>query len=298
MRFEKPACTTERHCEILRERGLIIEDAEKAKRYLDQIGYYRLTGYMYPFQSRDGDHQFKNDITFQLIVEHYLFDKKLRLLLLDAIERIEISIRSKICNVMCLAYGAHWYMDRNLFVDQSFHSNFILEIKKNCAESSELFIRKYASIYTEPELPPAWMIMETISFRKMAMLYRSLRDTDEKKAIARSYSVVVNIFESWLLSLNFVRNCCAHHLRLWNRRLPVRPIIPKRKNNRFLENITEETDRQLYGILSCMLFLLHPINANSRFKDELIGLFKNYPTVNISYMGFQEGWESEKIWSK
>lgn len=111
------------------------------------------------------------------------------------------------------------------------------------------------------------------------MLYRCLKDTDEKKAIAGSFSVVVNIFESWLLSLNYVRNCCAYHLRLWNRKLPIRPIVPRRKNNRFLKEISESTDQQMYGMLSCILFLLNTINPQSDFKQNLKGLFKDHPTL-------------------
>lgn len=296
MKFEKPACTTQQHCLILKERGLIVEDLEKLQTSLDQIGYYRLTGYMYPFQSKEGNHLFKDNVTFQIIEEHYCFDKQFRLLLIDAIEQIEIAVRSKICNIMCLRYGAHWYLDKSLFTDHNFHDGFVREVTKHCIESSEVFIKKYLSTYTNPVLPPTWMVMETISFRKMAMLYRCLKDTNEKKAIAGSFSVVVNIFESWLLSLNYVRNCCAHHLRLWNRKLPVRPIVPRRKNNRFLKDITEATDQQMYGILSCILFLLKTINPTSDFKSRLKKLFEDHPSVNIAYMGFAGEWESEEIW--
>ena len=296
MKFDKPACTTEEHCTILKQRGLVVEDPESLRISLDQIGYYRLTGYMYPFQFREGNHLFKENVTFQIIENHYRFDKRFRLLLIEVIEQIEIAIRAKICNTMCLKYGAHWYLMKDLFINNDFHDNFITEIEKHCNESSEVFIKKYLNTYSDPALPPAWMMMETITFRKMAVLYKNLKDTEEKKLIANSYALAVNIFESWLQSLNFVRNCCAHHLRLWNRRLPIKPVIPRRKNNRFLKEVTEATDQQMYGILSCILFLLKTINPNSDFKLRLKKLFEDHPSVNIAYMGFVGEWKSEDIW--
>ena len=102
--FVKPAITSEGHYRLLIERGLFIQDKDRFLKYLQHISYYRMTGYMYPFQV-DASHIFKEKISFELILEHYLFDKKLRLLMMDYIERIEVSLRTSFCNIMSLNYG-------------------------------------------------------------------------------------------------------------------------------------------------------------------------------------------------
>lgn len=110
MKFEKGVLTAEQHYDLLLDRGLIIPDKDRFIQYLKTIGYYRLTGYMYPFQLADGSHKFKNEITFDFILGHYLFDKKLRIILLDVIERIEVALRTRIGDLFALKHGPHWYL--------------------------------------------------------------------------------------------------------------------------------------------------------------------------------------------
>lgn len=294
--FSKPAKTSAEHYDLLIERGLEIKDKDRLLRYLKHISYYRLTGYMYPFQTSDGSHKFKEKVSFDKILNHYLFDKKLRLLILDYIERIEVSFRANICDIMSLKYGAHWYLESDLFNNSGLHEKHIADIKKYCSEASETFIKSYNSNYADPECPPSWMVMETLTFGTLASLYENLKDNDEKKAIAANYKVVVPLFQSWLKSINFIRNCCAHHSRLWNRKIPLKPTTPTRKNKNFLDHIDNETDKRLYGILSCMLFTLNSISPNSKFKERLKALFAEYPEVNILYMGFHEKWKEEPLW--
>ncbi|MCW3084864.1 MAG: hypothetical protein JWP12_2230 [Bacteroidetes bacterium] len=251
---------------------------------------------MYPFQT-NASHTFKEKVTFELILDHYLFDKKLRLLIMDYIERIEVSLRTNICNIMSLSYGAHWYLDPSLFNNLTLHSEMIEKINSYCKNASETFIKNYNSKYDTPKSPPSWMIMETLTFGGLTSLFENLKDNDEKKKISKQYNVVVPLFQSWLKSINFIRNSSAHHSRLWNRRIPLKPTIPTKKSNRFLTHIDHETDKRLYGILSCMLFLVKNISPKSRFRERILTLFDEYPSVNIRYMGFHEKWEEEEIWN-
>jgi len=296
MKFSKPPFTEEQHIKILQDRGLIIQDLERLKYYLKNIGYYRLTGYMYPFQQNDGSHKFKKDTTFELILNHYEFDKKLKFLLIDMIERVEISIRAYLCNSMALSYGSHWYLNESLFINRHHHSDLIKYISDYYNDCKELFLKEYKNKYTEPILPPSWMIMETLTFGKLSSLYENLMDCEEKREVATTLNVVVPILESWLKSLNFIRNCCAHHSRLWNRKIPIKPTIPVRKEKRFLNTVNEYTNLRVYGILSCLLHLLNSINPSSNFKQKLKDLFNEYPMVNIENMGFYGEWDKEPLW--
>ncbi len=294
--FTKSPKTTAEHLELLIERGLQISNEDRLIKYLNHIGYYRLSGYMYPFQVSDGSHKFKDATSFDKVLNHYIFDKKLRLLLLDYIERIEVSFRANICNSFSLQFGSHWFLDSNLFNNSSYHTDLISKVRNYCSDASEIFIKSYNQKYDFPDCPPAWMVMETLTFGNLASMYENLKDNDQKKSVAESYNTVVPLFESWLKSINFIRNSCAHHSRLWNRRIPLKPKIPTRKGKRFLEQIDENTDKNLFGILSCMLFILNSISPNSQFKNRLKALFEEFPDVNIRHMGFHENWEQEAIW--
>lgn len=298
MRFTKLAETPENHYALLLRRGLEISDPDRFYKYLKNIGYYRLSGYMYPFQLADGSHSFKPGIHFDTILQHYLFDKKLRFLVLDVIERIEISLRANISNTLALHFGPHWFLSGQYFNQPTWHEKFIDGVRETIRKSNEDFIRQYQLKYSDPSEPPGWMIMETVTFGEMASLYENLKDGPEKKEIAAAFHTQVSILESWLRSINFIRNACAHHSRLWNRKLPVKPLIPVRKNNRFLENMNEDTNKRLYGVLRCMLYLLKVISPQTTFSQRLKALFSAYPEVNIHYMGFPDDWQEEELWKE
>lgn len=297
MHFTKPALTTEDHYALLLQRGLIIEDKNFFLKTIDQIGYYRLSGYMYPFQSASGDHQFKANTYFDQILKTYLFDEQLRLIIFEEIGRIEVSFRSKISNIMALQYGVHWYLDPVFFNKLSFHNSVIEHVTNYCEETSEPFILNYKSKYTHPALPPSWMTFEILTFGSLVNIYLNLRDEIKAKdEISGYYNLPKPVFESWLKSLHYLRNCVAHHSRTWNKRIPLKPIIPMRRKFKMLQFTDEETNRRLYGILSCMLYLQAALSDPSLFKQKLKHLFEDFPDINLSYMGFPDSWKEEVLW--
>lgn len=126
---------------LLRTRGLVIGDEAKASKYLKFIGYYRLSGYMLPFQSGgDGDqhHTFHAGTTFDQILDLSSFDRKLRLLFLDAIERIEIAIRAAVSTTMSLQHGPHWFLDSANFEAGFDHADFIRRAKNDIGHDERL----------------------------------------------------------------------------------------------------------------------------------------------------------------
>jgi abortive infection bacteriophage resistance protein len=118
--YTKPSLSHDQHVELLLKRGLIISDTERAVHFLKFIGYYRLSGYALPFQIKEeilssSSHTFKPGTTFEMVLDLYFFDRELRLIVMDAIERIEVAVRTCISNTMCQKYGAHWFMDKTRF---------------------------------------------------------------------------------------------------------------------------------------------------------------------------------------
>ncbi|HEX2899778.1 MAG TPA: Abi family protein, partial [Bacteroidia bacterium] len=216
MKFTKPELSNKDHLQLLRNRGLIVDDEENLTAALNQIGYFRLSGYMFPFQSRDGDHTFHAGVSSTAILRHYAFDKKLRIILLESIESLEVALRAEVCNRTSIEWGSHWYIDKHYFNNPDWHNDLVNSVNKSVDKGNEQFIRSYRNKYDTPSLPPIWMAMEVISFGELSSMYDNLKDGDVKKLVAGKFGVHDAFLSSWLKSINFVRNCCAHHNRLWN----------------------------------------------------------------------------------
>jgi len=224
-RFEKEAQTPAQLVELLKSRGLLISDEERAERYLLSIGYYRLSAYFSPFQ--EPKDQFIKGASFDDLLDLYIFDRKLRLRVLDALERIEVAVRSVISNSLCEVYGSHWYenedaFDKKFIEDQSEggYQEFLGKIKKQTKNKCNDSCCHYRNNYSEPVFPPAWMIIEFMPMGTWSIVYSNLKDNKIRQKVSRFFSFKVNDFYGWLHALTLIRNCCAHHNRFWNKIFP------------------------------------------------------------------------------
>lgn len=86
------------------QRGLLLRDRERAARYLRHIGYYRLSAYVRSFEDSERD-RLRADASFDDVLALYIFDRKLRLVILDALERVEVSVRTAVSDRMSLLDG-------------------------------------------------------------------------------------------------------------------------------------------------------------------------------------------------
>ncbi|UZO82269.1 Abi family protein [Aquimarina sp. ERC-38] len=211
MKYEKKPITIDEQINLLVERKLFVSDIDRAKRYLSTIGYFRLTGYMYHLQEKDGSHRFKEGVCFNDIIVHYQFDKKLRTILSDYLERIEIALRSKLTYYYCINHGFYWYTKYDLYTNKHVYNSINKEIKNSYEKPQERFLKFFKQKYTFETLPPSNMAMETLTLGKLARLYKGLRNNDQKNAVAEDFGLPVTILSSWIIYLNEVRNICAHH---------------------------------------------------------------------------------------
>lgn len=298
MRYTKPPLTTDQHIELLQERGLTIEDPERARKYLNTIGYFRLTGYMYHLQSKDGHHRFQGDTSFNDILLHYKFDKALRRLFNEYLERIEVALRAKLNQTYSLMHGFYWYTDRELYAEQQTYDTINEEIRKSFAEAQERFLRAFKAKYTDEDLPPSNMALETLSFGKLVRLFNGLNNANnEKTEVARFFGIPNTLLVSWLIRLSIVRNICAHHSRLWNRLITAqKPKIPSRKKYRFEGAVPENFSTSLYGTAALLDRILGSINPENRFTMHLTVLIDEYPLINTDLMGFPKNWREEAVW--
>jgi len=228
MKYEKLPLSVPDQIAILKGRGLTFKNEEKAASYLSNISFYRLRAYTFPFQDNtDPSHPFTTPVSFEEIIKLYVFDRKFRLLVLDAIEKIEISIRTQITYNWALTHGSHWHLNENLFIhSHKFHSDNT-RLHQEVDRSVETFIAHYKKKYSLPKHPPCWMSLEVSSLGLVSLIFRNLKNGPEKKAVMRYYGLRdVSILESWMHSFSNIRNVCAHHGRLWNRRLTAHIKLP------------------------------------------------------------------------
>jgi len=214
---------------LLKQRNLVINDAWLAEHFLKTIGYYRLKAYFQPFlvdnnETSDG---FKANTTFSNILNLYVFDRELRLLIVDAIERIEVALRTALSNVMSNKYGSHWYLNRKLFANTHLHERFLKEVAVYLKLSKEGFIKNYYSSYHSPEHPPSWVVVECLSFGTVSKAYANIQDRGVRKAVGDVLGQYSETIKSWMKALTYTRNVCAHHSRLWNRFFINKPGMSK-----------------------------------------------------------------------
>ncbi|MEL6438640.1 MAG: Abi family protein [Cyanobacteria bacterium J06621_8] len=292
--FNKPPFNIDQLIELLQKRGLKINDVEIAKYYLQFIGYYRLSAYFICFQdasSSASHHQFKQGTAFEDILNLYIFDRKLRLLILDAIERIEVAIKASISNTMSLQSGAHWFMDKNNFKTEFEHQKFIEKLKNDVNQNKrEEFIKHYRSKYYSPEFPPSWMIFEILSFGTVSFIFKNLELQNRKKT-AKLFDVDEKIMSSWLHSISYCRNLCAHHCRIWDRTFTITPTTKARDYKQYLiEN------NKLFAQLVIIQVLMQKITINSHWSDNLKVLIQEYKSIPIQDMGFPKNWDDFPLW--
>lgn len=313
--YNKPPLTYTEQVHLLKSRGLLFDDEKRAERHLANISYYRLSAYMLPYKkSANGIilDDFKNNTTWGMIYDLYVFDRKLRLLVFDAIERLEIAIRTQIIYQLSHKYGAHWQDNTAVFSPPKTITlkdgiqvtiDVYAEIQKHIKEQlrnnkAEVFIQHYRSKYHVPQNPPSWMSVEIMYFNHLSRICGGLRQRADVNGISSYFGMPPQTFCSWLHTINYVRNICAHHARLWNRDMN---IVPEKlsfsKTLQWISDPDSVKRSKVYYFLCMLNYLLQTANPTSPFKRRLIELLTEYENlVSLNAMGFSSGWKDEKMW--
>lgn len=281
---------------MLKNRGLLFDDEKAAVECLKIISYFRLANYWKPMESDKVNHVFKPKSKFENVVTLYNFDKDLRTLIFSAIQSIEIALRTKVIQIVSSNCGAFWFSDESLFSNTTIFSKCLSNIEEELKRSKEDFLIEHYAKYDNPPYPPAWKTLEVSSFGTLSKLYCNLADNNLKKQIARELGLPQHLYlESWIKSLSVLRNCIAHHARIWNRKYPWKPQLPKKLQNPWIQDkgISQE---KLYAQLCCIAYLLDAICPNNGFKRNLKSLLTEYPIVDVAAMGFPKLWYNEPLW--
>lgn len=300
MRFSKPPLSFADQRDLLKRRGMAITDEAKALGCLGHLNYYRLRAYWLgmegPKDAASGDHCFKPGTSFEDALALYVFDRKLRLLLMDAIERVEVSVRTRWANHLAVAHGAHAYLDASLFHDPTQHAKSLDQLREEIARSKETFIEHYRTTYTDPPLPPVWAACEVMSFGQLSRWAGNLKHRKDRQAIASAYGLDAQVLTSFLHHLATVRNLCAHHARLWNRRFTFTLRIPRGLPPEIQACFNPAADRNLYNTLALLAWMLHAVSPGSSWAGRVKQLLQDTPLVDPAAMGFPPKWEGLALW--
>lgn len=307
VQYQKPYLTLEQQLQKLEGRGMSFTSRQLAKDYLARIGYYRLSAYWYPFRDFKNNqiqNDFKAGTQFQTIVGLYVFDKRLRLMMLDALERIEIALRTEISLILgkrdAWAHTLPMHLDGRFSIpintrDKS-HVDWLKKHQSDFGRSKEDFIRHYKTKYDEP-IPPIWVSCEIMDFGSLSILAHGMKWQD-KQALSNRFGVSrPQLFLSGIKALSNVRNTCAHHARLWNIR-PVVQISPLRSGEVHLLDHVSDT-RKFYSLAALTAFLVRQINPNSTWPQRMQNIIQSFPSnphVSLKGSGFNEFWEREQVW--
>lgn len=320
--YSKPYLTLDEQVALLKSRGMVITDVLKAKACLSRVGYYRLSAYWHPFRQSQTvtdptsgatslkvlDH-FKANTDFSTVMELYVYDKKLRLLVMDAIERIEIALRTEIA-LRLGKQDSHAHRNQKLLhgnfarrlqsgKPNTAHQDWLNRLDRKFLDSREEFARHFKTKYPGQN-PPIWIVVEVWDFGTLSHFYGGMRVSDRDGIASLFGATDGQMLETWLRCLNDVRNVCAHHARLWNRPIINRLALPSAGVVPDLDHVASGRSRdRLYSALAVMIIMMRLINPTSswsgRLRDHISSLPSN-PNLSLTSAGFPLVWLSEPLW--
>jgi len=296
----KPARTIADQLQLLKDRGMRFRNEQLALKLLQNISYYRLKGYWWDMQIDRANHFFYDNTYFEDVIARYNFDRQLRLILFDAIEHIEISLRTKLIYHLSLSYGSTWYSQSDLFVDSTKHNEHLENLKREFGYSQEVFIKDHKRRYPNDE-PEAWKILEVASMGTLSKFYKNLNhQLPEKAQIANEMGLNLHSeLSSWLEAINYVRNIIAHHSRLWSRNMVKTPVdlINNPTALWFDSPLTIVQKKKPFLIISIMVYLCNKVVPENGIKNKILKLIADNPNVPIYKLGFFNNWKNQPLWN-
>lgn len=313
--YAKPPMALDELVDRLAERGLRIPDRDRAARHLRHIGYYRLSPYTIPFQQGRPDHLLREGTEFDDVLDLYVFDRALRLLVIDALERVEVAVRAALTDHMSTTYDdPHWYMDAEHFQHPGKHAGLLKIVRDTCDERlrgtpdagedslvHRSALEHYLMTYGSPELPPSWLMVETLTIGQLFSAHRNLKRRSDRTAVAKSIGLTAPVLESWMQTYVRVRNICAHHGRLWNVGLGVYPAIPTSQTISWLQGddaLPDRSRKRLYPVLVSLQSVLDSVSPRSGWAGRLHELLSGRPPMNLAGLGVPQGWHDDPFWDQ
>jgi abortive infection bacteriophage resistance protein len=319
VRYDKEPLPLEAQADRLLARGLIAERADLIRR-LQTVNYYRLSGYLYHYRSGNGE-AFRHGTSLEMIWRRYNFDRRLRILLLDAIERIEVAVRTRFVYYFVMKHGAFGHLqDGNLpnlkmrkhrpGLRQKLlrllrlkrwtpcpHTEWLVKLRKEKSRSSEAFVKTFEEKYGDVhEHLPLWMACELMTC-ETTMQFAYGMEAALFKQVAADFGFADEQLRSWIKAIFSLRNLCAHHARLLNRVVGVKPAIPAKKREPLWRQAPLFAYDRVGILLTICSIWLRKITHTTRWRQRVIDLFSDYPDINPADLGMPTAWQDHPLWN-
>lgn len=322
MKFTKPALSQQKLIELMIQRGLPLASAEattEARRVIDRIGYFRLSGFMLPFMQGGGDgqrHRFRAGASIEKIVALHDLDASLRLHCMEGLSQLEVAIRASICDHLSRSYGAHWHQSCKPFKPGNHLTN--LRALANAAgfdldrgqprvlgSVTHPFIERYYLKYTDPatRIPPGWMVRECASFRTWAFLFDGLESAEQKQIsdawrFPSGKRIDHRVLQDWFHSLSILRNRCAHHGRITHKRFPFAPLVARDPS---VSRLFVGPGTDLRTLIVVMAVLIRCVDPRSTWIQKLYRLLDWQSLVDVEdatgFCPLSPGtWREDPLW--
>lgn len=268
--------------ENLKALNLTIQDEDLASSFLNDVSYFRfIKAYSLGLKPKNGNYY--PGTTFEQLMELYLFNSDFRQLLFPLIERVEINLRCRLSNYFSITYGALGYKNPDNFSNKTYHDVFLQEIHAEIIRNKRApFIKNFMNNYENGDIP-FYALVEILGFGTLSKFYKNMKNMD-KKQVASIYGIGYTYLESWIESIAYVRNLCAHYGRLYNAKLTKTPKLYSQDRSQGI------SQNRIFGVLCCLRYLLPYDQHWINFLDNLKLLFKKYPHTGKATMGFTDDW--------
>lgn len=313
--YSKPYLAVPQQIALLRARGMAVEDDAKATEYLQRIGYYRLSAYWHPMRLRDPNSgavldSFCEGTAFKEATDLYTFDGRLRLIMLDALERLEVSLRTEVALALgkrsSKAHREIQHMDAKFGQTgkngkPSKHREWLQRLDRKFLHSKDKFAEHFRTKYPGDDMP-VWIAVELLDFGPLSHLIEGMKYKDRQEIGLNYGGIDANQLTSWVRSLAFTRNVCAHHSRLWNKPLVSQPSISTQKSHASLHHVLSAPggNSRLYAVACIAQHMLSYANPRTSWRERFlnhIASFPHSPRLDISAAGFPADLASKPIWT-
>lgn len=280
---------------------MLIPDEQKAAFYLSQLNYYRFAAYCLPFEQDHASHQFQAGTGFEGVFNLYVFDRELRLLVLDAIERFEVSLRTQLAYHLSHNHTtAHPHLKPQIFHNPVIYGACLNKLDNDINRSREEFIKHLTQKYEELQ-PPIWAVVELMTMGQLSKWFSNIEARADRQAISRIYRLDEKVMTSFCEHLSLVRNHAAHHARLWNRDFTKTPMLPRQGDQTLINSLfnlpdTDRRLRKLYNTFVLLAYLMNTICGENHWAMRLKELIDSHH-VDPAKMGFPTDWQQKDIWN-
>lgn len=287
LKKQQPPMIIDEQIDNLKSIGLLIPDEEYAKSFLNDVSYFRfIKAYSLGLKEKNGNYH--ENVSFNLLVELYLFNSNFRQTLFPLIEKIEINLRCRLANYISKKYGTLGYEDSSNFCNADYHQSFLDDVEIEISRNRKApFVKNFNDNYVDGKIP-FYALVELFSFGTLSKFYKNMINED-KKAVSSTYGIGYTYFESWIENIAYVRNICAHYGRLYNARFAKSPILYKQYDKIGIKN------NRVFATLISLKHLLPNDRHWIEFIDTIELLIQKYPCADKLKIGFPECWKDVLI---